>query len=215
MRRVDATTPLPERPLALLRALDHNLPARPLTLTVSAKRRNDAARALKDAGWNGEPIVAILPGSNYATKQWPERHVARLLDLILASKPWRPALYGGPVEDQLIGRLLSGRNAILDRRRTTVGELRDELSLVAAVVGGDSGPVHIARALGTPAVALFGPTDPLLVRDPVPYRELTLGLECQPCSPHGDTVCPLGHHQCLDEMAPERVLGVLEAVIRS
>jgi heptosyltransferase-2 len=215
VRRDDATTPLPERPLALLRALGRQIPARRLTLTVSDDRRRRAAAALKDTGWTGESIVAIVPGSNYATKRWPERHVATLLDLVLASRPWRPALYGGQLESDLIGRLLTGRKGILDRRETTVGMLRDELSLVSAVLAGDSGPAHIARALGTPVVALFGPTDPALVRDPAPYREITLGLECQPCSPHGDAVCPLGHHQCLEDMTPEKVLGVLDDLLRS
>jgi heptosyltransferase-2 len=215
VKREDAATPMPERPLGLLRAVGHRLPARRLTLTVTDDRRRRAAAALKDVGWAGEPIVAVVPGSNYATKRWPERHVARLLDLVLESRPWRPVLYGGPVEDDLIGRLLDGRPGVLDRRETTVGTLRDELSLVSAVVVGDSGPAHIARALGIPVVALFGPTDPVLVRDPAPYHEITLGLDCQPCSPHGDAVCPLGHHKCLEEMTPERVLGILDDLLRS
>lgn len=215
VNREDADTPMPARPLALLRAIGHPLPARRLTLTVTDDRRRRAAAALKEAGWREEPIVAIIPGSNYATKRWPERHVARLLDLVRESGPWRPALYGGPMESDLIGRLLAGRPKVLDRRKTTVGTLRDELSLVSAVIVGDSGPAHIARALGTPVVALFGPTDPAMVRDPTPYREITLGLDCQPCSSHGDAVCPLGHHQCLEEMTPEKVLDVLDDLLRS
>jgi heptosyltransferase-2 len=141
--------------------------------------------------------------------------VAGLLDLILSSKPWRPALYGGPAENELIDRLLAGRPGVLDRRRTTVGALRDELSVVSAVLAGDSGPAHIARALGTPVAALFGPTSPRLVRDQVPYNEISLGIECQPCSPHGDAACPLGHHRCLEDLTPERVLGVLDDLLRS
>lgn len=215
VKREDSITPLPQRPLALMRAIGHPIPARPLTLTVSEARRDRATASLKDLGWDGEPIVAILPGSNYATKRWPEHHVARLLDLVLAGRPWRPALYGGPAENELIERLLNGRPGVLDRRRTTVGALRDELSLVSAVIAGDSGPAHIARALGTPVAVLFGPTGPTLVRDQVPYREITLAIECQPCSPHGDAVCPLGHHRCLEDLTPESVLGVLDDLLRS
>jgi heptosyltransferase-2 len=215
VERNDAGTPLPERPLALLRAVGHPIAPRRLTLSVSADRRSRAVAALQEAGWKGEPIVAVVPGSNYATKRWPERHVARLLDLVLAARPWRPALYGGPAEKDLIDRLLAGRPAVLDRRGTTVSTLRDELSLVSAVLAGDSGPAHIARALGTPVAALFGPTSPALVRDQAPYREITLGIECQPCSPHGDAVCPLGHHRCLEEVTPETVLGVLDDLLRS
>jgi ADP-heptose:LPS heptosyltransferase len=87
-----------------------------------------------------------------------------------------------------------------------------DLSLATAFVGGDSGPAHIARALGVRAVVLYGPTNPELLADGRPYSVLSRGLPCQPCSVRGDAACPLVHHACLEEMAPE---AVLEAVLRT
>ena len=61
----------------------------------------------------------------------------------------------------------------------------------------DSGPVHLAAALGIPALVLFGPTSAVRWAPPPPGRALSLGLACQPCSNHGGERCPLGHHDCL------------------
>lgn len=214
-KRDDQAASLPERPLALPRLLGYEVPDRPLTLIVSTERQQRAADALRQAGWREAPILAIAPGANYATKRWPEQHVARLLDLVSETRNWQPALYGGPEESAIIGRLLEGRSGILDRRGTTVKTMRDELSLASGFLSGDSGPAHIARALGTPTVALFGPTDPAMVRNPASVREVTLGLDCSPCSAYGDNVCPLGHHRCLEDLTPETVLGVLDQTLRS
>ena len=77
------------------------------------------------------------------------------------------------------------------------------------VVSGDTGLMHLATAVGTRVVALFGPT----VRQFgfFPYRSpstvLEVALECRPCSAQGGPACPLGHHRCLLEILPEAVLG--------
>lgn len=207
--RDDAERTFPERPLALLEALGFPANPQPLELGVSMPRRKAAGEALRQAGWQGEPLLAIAPGAHFPTKRWPERHVARFLDLVLGGGLFRPALYGGPEEEALIDRLLSGRPQVLDRRGIGIRGVAAELTWAAAFVGGDSGPAHIARALGTPAVILHGPTDPRPLADSRPYPGISLGLPCQPCSPRGHEVCPLGHHACLEEMGPERVLGVL------
>lgn len=210
--RDDARRRFPERPLALLAALGLPAAPRPLVMGVSAERRHAAEAALRAAGWEGEPLVALAPGANYATKRWPERHVARLLDLLLAGGGVRPALYGGPAEQELIERLLDGRPGVLDRRGIGIRGVAADISLAAAFVGGDSGPAHIARALGVPAIVLHGPTDPRPLADGRSYTVLERGLPCQPCSPHGDAVCPLGHHRCLEEIEPEVVLSAVRRV---
>lgn len=208
--RDDSRRNFPERPLALLEAVGLAFPSAPLELFVSPEKRSWAAVALRDAGWDGKPLLALAPGAHFATKRWPERHVGRLLDLVLARGLMRPALYGGPEEGELIDRLLAGRPGVLDRRGIGLAGVTAELSLAAVFVGGDSGPAHISRALGTPAVILHGPTDPRPLADTRPYPGVTLGLSCQPCSPRGHAVCPLKHHACLEGWEPERVLELAE-----
>lgn len=203
--------PFADRSLALVERLGLAAPPRPLALFVREERRRRAAERLRAAGWQGEPLLAVAPGANYATKRWTEVHVAHLLDRVLARGHLRPVLYGGPAEDALIGRLVRGRPGVLDRRSAGVRNLVSELSLCRVHLGGDSGPSHIARALGVPTVVLFGPTDPGPLDNPRPMRGLRLGLECQPCSPHGDAACPLGHHRCMTELRPDDVLAAVEA----
>ena len=208
--RDDVATPFPQRPLALLEPFGGLPVPRPLHLAVSPARRREAERGLERAGWRGASLLAIAPGATYATKRWPARHVSRLIDLVLERTALRPVLYGGPEEEHLIERLLAGREGrVLDRRGIGMRGVTADLSVASVLVCGDSGPLHIARALGTPVVCLHGPTGFALLGDGRPYRILSLGLDCQPCSPHGDAECPLGHHRCMEEITPEIVLEAI------
>ena len=210
----DQGLPFPARPLALLDPLGIPRGEARMRLSVSDTAREEARQRLRAAGWRGEPLLAIAPGAHWATKRWPPSHWGRLLDLVLADGALRPALYGGPAEESLVGQLLADRPGVLDRRGAGIRGVVRELSLAAAFAGGDSGPAHIARALGTPAVVLHGPTDP----EPLAYgpgtRVLTVDVSCRPCSPHGDPACPLGHHRCLVDLEPERVFAAIRDAAR-
>jgi heptosyltransferase-2 len=205
--------PFPWRPLALLEALGLTPARRPLHLVVGEERRETARAALRDAGHAaGEPLVAVLPGANYATKRWSEENVAALLDA-LAGEGIRPALYGGPAEEELLGGLAGGRPRVLVRKGLSVAETCAELSVADVVVGGDTGPVHVARALGRSVVLLAGPTDPARVVDGGSLTALSRDLECQPCSPSGDDACPLGHHLCMKELSATRVAAAVREAL--
>jgi heptosyltransferase-2 len=83
-----------------------------------------------------------------------------------------------------------------------------------ALVSGDTGVMHMATGVGTPVVALFGPTVEAFGFFPYTRRAevLQLDLGCRPCSSKGGPVCPLGHHHCLVRIAPDEVYA---AVCRS
>ena len=168
-----------------------------------------AARALL-----GEArVAAFCVGSEWATKIWPAERFAALADL-LAARGFLPVLLGGPREREL-GRAVRAamRATALDTVGNSVAEALGILSLSSVCIGGDMGLVHAARALGTPTVALFGPT-PSGVHSFGPRQQLvTLGLECSPCSVHGTRACPLGHHRCLRDLDEARVLRACEAVL--
>lgn len=213
--RRDDAIPFPERPLELLRALGVEAVPRPLHLEVSPARRANAKLRLESAGWRGEPLLAIAPGANYATKRWPAAHYGALLDRLAAAQSWRPALYGGPGEAELIDGILEGRDGfVLDRRGLRIEDMAAEFALAGIFLAGDSGPAHIARALRIPVVAIFGPTSPGPVQDGMPFVVLSRGLLCQPCSPHGDAICPLVHHRCMTEISPSDVLEALAKATR-
>jgi heptosyltransferase-2 len=203
--RGDVSRNFPARPLALLEPLVGAVAPRALRLVVDAGRRREAAERLAAAGWRGERLLAVAPGAHYATKRWPVERFAALLALARDRGAFRPALYGGPAEAPLLDALRAAYPDALDRRTAGIGGLVAELTHATAFVGNDSGPTHIARALGVPAIALHGPTDPDALRDANPYHALALGLPCQPCSPSGDPQCPLDHHACLRALSEEAV----------
>lgn len=95
----------------------------------------------------------------------------------------------------------------MDRGDVGIRGLVSELPHASLFNGGDSGPAHLARALGIRTLVLNGPTDSHPLRDGRPYHALSLHLSCQPCSTSDDAACPLGHHRCLQDMSPEYVLN--------
>src|SRR5207245_4681202 len=87
------------------------------------------------------------------------------------------------------------------------------LSLSTVVLGGDTGLVHSARALGVPTVSVFGPTSPAAHLFGPRERVVSLGLSCSPCSAHGSRKCPLGHHRCLRDLDADRVAAACQEVL--
>ena len=83
------------------------------------------------------------------------------------------------------------------------------------MVSGDTGVMHMATGVGTPVVALFGPTVqafgffPYLSRAVVLERE----MNCRPCSAMGTERCPLGHHRCLDDILPDQVAAAVRELV--
>jgi len=158
-------------------------------------------------------FAALCIGSEWATKIWPAERFAGLADAL-----WRqglaPVLVGGPKERETAAAVnAAARVKCIDTTGNRVGEALALLSEAAVCVGGDTGLVHAARALGTPTVALFGPTAPGRHDFSGRTRSVSLALECSPCSAHGQARCPLGHHKCLRDLDVDRVLDACEAAI--
>jgi len=160
-----------------------------------------ARAALGEAA--GKAIAAICLGSEWATKIWPARHVADLARRLEAGG-LQPVLLGGPRERDL-ARQVAAAAPCVDTTGNPVGEALAILSLSALAVGGDTGLVHAARALGIPTVAVFGPTPSGVHLFGARERAVSLGLPCSPCSVHGSARCPLGLHRCLDDLDAAQV----------
>ncbi|MHB8764276.1 MAG: glycosyltransferase family 9 protein [Deferrisomatales bacterium] len=175
--------------------------------------RAEARRLLDAAGWDGaSPLVALAPGARWATKAWPARSWVGLARKIGEAGRF-VALVGAAGERDLCRGILEGA-AVPGANlagQTSILETAAVLEASGSLVANDSAPLHLATAVGTRVVALFGPTVrgfgfyPLGPADAV--VELELG--CRPCSLHGDPTCPRGERRCLDEVAPEVVFQVL------
>lgn len=163
----------------------------------------------------GEPFVALAPGSIWGTKRWPFYDA---LAERLAARGWRIVVVGG-AEDWPLGERIA---AVVRRLRHHTANACGKLSLresaaligkAAVLVTNDSAPLHVATAMGTPVVAIFGPTVPTFGFGPRGPRDVVVGVDglpCRPCSRHGPETCPLGHHRCMQDLPVERVLLAIE-----
>ena len=187
-------------------------------LAVPDAARERVRSKLRDAGIGEEArIVALAPGSVWGTKRWtPEGFAAvavRARDLGRA-----PVLVGSPDEAPLcreVARLAGGDVPVL-AGSLGVPDLVALLARAEALVSNDSGPGHVASAVGTPVVAVFGPTVPAFGYTPWGQANRIVeleGLPCRPCDSHGPQVCPLGHHRCMREISAEQVLAALGALL--
>lgn len=172
---------------------------------------------LTGAGWDSvAPLVALAPGAAWATKAWPEEKWRELADLLRA-RGALPLLIGGE-GDRALCEAVKGTGAGINLAgETTVRETAAALTLAKVLVTNDSAPLHIADAVGTPVVALFGPTVADFGFFPTGARDVVVERDepCRPCSLHGGPRCPLGHFHCLGLVTAEQVvkaaLPLLEA----
>jgi heptosyltransferase-2 len=179
----------------------------PLRVHLSEEARAQAEAALAGPGRADRPLVALAPGATWATKRWaPERFAA--VGEALHADGYGLVLCAGPGDAEAVAAFRAACRVPLaaDLTPLRVPALAAALARVRLLVACDSGPVHLASAVGTPALALFGPTSTIRWGPAPPGRALSLGLECQPCSNHGGERCPLSHHRCLADLDASTVL---------
>jgi len=173
------------------------LPERPeIANTVKSKWQTGKAR------W-----IVIQPGARWPNKRWPVENFAGLVRLLAEQfADARFAIPGGG-EDKPLGEIIS--SAAPERclnlcGQTSLPEMVEWLRLCELMVTNDTGPMHVAAALGKPLVALFGPTEP---RRTGPYRQLNSVLRIDlPCSPCLKSHCTYGKpNECLKALSPATV----------
>jgi heptosyltransferase II len=160
-----------------------------------------------------EPLVALAPGAVGPSKRWPVGAYA-VLARGLAEQGSSIAVVGGPDEKLLAAEIAAtGGEKVRD---LTGPDLRNAILALAAAkatVSNDSGLLHVAAALGTPAIGIFGPTSPWHW---APLNPLAATIEaanppdCRPC--HKPT-CRFGHHRCMRDIDPQQVLEAARAAL--
>ncbi len=129
------------------------------------------------------PYLVLVPGANWLNKRWPTQRYAQLADK-LYSRGIIPVIVGASADYELAEQIKRhSKVAPVDlTAKTSLKQLAFLLKQARAVVAGDTGPMHLAAAVGTPVVALFGPTDP---RRNGPYGRnnivITAGVDCLGC----------------------------------
>ncbi len=174
-----------------------------------------AVDALLDrAGAAGGALIALAPGSIWGTKRWPQYpELAAAL-----AREGRIVLIGSAADAEVARRVAAAIGA--DRAIDATGQLSllgsaELIRRAAVLVTNDSAPQHLASAMGTPTVTLFGPTVPAFGFGPLAPRhaiaEVT-SLPCRPCDRHGPRRCPLGHWRCMRDLTVEHVAALVRQV---
>ncbi len=160
--------------------------------------------------------VAVQPGARWPTKRWPAGHFRELAGRLAAQFPGvRFAILGGD-EDQAAGAEIAGASPsqCLDLTgKLTLPEMVEWLRLSSLMITNDTGPMHVAAALGKPVVALFGPTNP---RRTGPYGQVSNVLQTSlPCVPCMSQRCRYPRQlACLGDLTPDTVARAAAAQLR-
>jgi ADP-heptose:LPS heptosyltransferase len=164
-------------------------------------------RALADLA----PYVAVHPGASVPARAWsPEKH-ARLVDL-LAARGRRVVVTGSASERGLSAQVAGRRRPeVLDLAgRTDLATLAEVLAGARALVCANTGPAHLAAAVGTPVVSLFAPVVPAARWRPWKVAHRLLGRQDAPCAGTRARRCPVPGHPCLEEVEPAQVAAAVE-----
>ena len=162
--------------------------------------------------------IGIAPGSVWQTKMWLKDYYIALIDR-LADAPIAIFLIGGAADKALCEEIKqrSGNKKVINvAGDLSILESAALIQKLDLMVTNDSAPLHIANAVKTDVLAIFGPT----VRrfGCYPYRErdrlLEIDLYCRPCARHGGKRCPERHFRCMREITPQMVYDSLKAMIQ-
>ncbi len=154
---------------------------------------------------DGRPVVAFAPGAVGPSKRWPGASYAQLASRLL-DDGFAVWVLGGPSEKALAAEIVGQSEA----RDLTGHDLREAIFALAAAsvaVSNDSGLLHVAAALGTPSIGIFGPTSPwhwAPLNPLAAVMQAKTELACRPCH---KPICRVSHHRCMRDLTPEEVLA--------
>ncbi len=157
-------------------------------------------------------VAAFAPGAVGPSKRWPAGYYAEAARRLVA-EGFAVWVLGGPGETALAAEIAAGSERVRD---LTGADLRVAILALAAsdvAVSNDSGLLHVAAALGTPSIGIFGPTSPWHWAPLNPLAaviETQTQVDCRPC--HKPT-CRYGHHRCMREIPAERVAAAALAAV--
>jgi heptosyltransferase-2 len=158
---------------------------------------------------DGRRVVALAPGAVGPSKRWPAAHYADLAQRLAAEGTWVWVI-GGPGEKEIAAEIVGTHQGGI--RDLTGPDLRNAILALASAntaVSNDSGLLHVAAALGTPAVGIFGPTSPWHWAPLNPIAAVIETVTELPCRPCHKPVCRLGHHLCMRDISVDQVSAAI------
>ncbi|WP_114639173.1 lipopolysaccharide heptosyltransferase II [Polynucleobacter necessarius] len=188
-------------------------------LNVSPPANESVREKLDHAGIDAKSLLVLCPGAEYGpTKRWPAEKFAQLAQALVDENSKMHIILLGSQSDHAIAQEISQRAKRPSDIHNWCGQttLDEAIALIGSakgVVSNDSGLMHVAAALQTPQVAIFGSSDPAHT-PPLSSKAKVIWLNL-PCSPCHKKECPLGHLKCLNNILPQQVFATLNAAINS
>lgn len=182
-----------------------------LTVPESAQKKMDLF--LKNLVPPTTCLIGLNTGGTWQTKRWTIEGFARLADELQLSCHCKVVFLGGPDDLSRVEKITSlmKTTPLLATSRTSLSELAALLKRCALVISNDSGPVHVAAAVGTPTVTIFGPSDEVKYR---PYGKDNLIVKSNiPCRPCGKHECPFKHHKCMIDIGFKEILDKVRTIL--
>ena len=166
----------------------------------------------------GQNLIGIAPGSVWPTKRWPESY---FIGLIRSLDDTRNTfvLIGGKEDAGLCERIRRGsesRYVVSTAGGCTFLQSAELIRRCKILISNDSAPMHLATAMGTPVIAIFGPTIPGFGFGPLNERDVVVemdGMSCRPCAIHGGKRCPIRTFDCMKQLLPDRVSSEVRKVL--
>jgi heptosyltransferase-2 len=195
--------------LDCLRLLDVPINSKALELWPNPENDKKVAAIMAQTGWkDGSPKVIIHAAASLPAKQWPLDRFAAVMN-VLRDKHHARFVYTGSAGDAVLYRSIEKLGPFNGLDLCGITNVRENLSVYKGAdlfFGVDSGPMHMAAAVGVPVVALFGPTDE---RKWGPWGEghtvITKRLSCYPCKPH-----KCADNECMKQISVEDALVAVE-----
>lgn len=182
--------------------------------TLAAVRDLLVAAGVRDP----DRLAVVVPGARWPNKRWSPASFAAVAAGLRDGEALEPVIAGDASDREAAEavRAQIGGGALQLAGRTGLMELAALLQLARVVIANDSGPAHLAAAVGAPVVALFGPTHEAFGFAPrgERVRVISRALACRPCTVHGGVRCPRKRRACLDDISPEEVLAAAREASR-
>lgn len=181
-------------------------PDQPLSLQVPRSTHQKLRRRLDRLGLDlACPWVVIHPGASAPSRRYPPEGFARVAQDLIEQHNFQVVFTGSPGEAELISQIqtLAAMRSFSLAGNLDLAELAALLELAPVLISNNTGPAHLAAAVGTPVVDLYALTNPQHTPWGVPHRVLYHDVPCKNCF---KSVCPLGHQDCLRRVPPAAVV---------
>jgi lipopolysaccharide heptosyltransferase II len=195
--------------------------AHPLEFPLRAQDLAFAVRYLAEQGvGDDDPLVCIHPGAGAPVKLWRKEGWARVADALVERYGAKVILTSSASEEPLVQAIAErmASQPLVAAGQTTLGQLAALMARCRLVLGADSGPLHLAVAVGTPTVHLYGPVDSRTFGpwgDPVRHIVLTSDMDCIPCNRLDYREDELEAHRCVWDISEAQVTEAARRLLDS